>query len=172
MKRSKFNLNYGIYYGHKFKVLGIIMLLICGIIYMFNSKIMLVSESVNLWLLCFSLVIINFSKEKNEEENDVLIRYYAGRLTVTFIIGLVLSISLINILMNHKVHIENLILALVGLSFYAIIFNWIKYISNGKEIKVIENGVLATIKSNTKLIYSLALLTFITIILIIVFLQK
>ena len=167
MKNEK-TLNFLPLYNYKFKLFGFGLLLLSGAVLLLSGT--LIKElpyDISLWAVGFSLTVINFSKEKNESDKLLPIRYYSGKLTASFIIGLIMSTSLIQLVTGSEVDISNLTLMVTGLVLYFLSFNFLKFYTRNTEAKVLEEGIFKSLKSNIGLVIIVALLSIITLSIII-----
>jgi hypothetical protein len=127
-----------------------------------------ISIEVSNWLIATSLLIISFSKDKVNPQDLIVLKYYAGKITSSFIFSLILSMRLAELIGNFKLSVDYIILVIIALAFYQISYNFIKSVVKGKNIVVEEESVYKTFLSNYKLFLFALILALITLVIIIV----
>ena len=109
-------------YNYKFKVIGLFLLVVL-ILYASISQFLHLNyikpELVN-WLIAFSLIIISFSKDKTEPNNAISIRYYSGKIAITFIFGFVMAFKLVDLIVKETYSIDIITLAIIALAVYLV----------------------------------------------------
>jgi len=159
-------------YSYKMKVVGF-LLLILSLSYCLSVKVFefsLVNYNISLWLIAFSLLIISFSRDKKQAENILLIKYYSGKITASFIFSFILALKLAEFLIGKTLPIETLLLVIIALSIYQISYNIIKRIGQNNNITLVEKNVFETFINNKKLYFISIIIAILT--LIIIFLIK
>ena len=144
----------------KYKIIGIIITII-SIIGVFLYEINcfphnifhLDSFNFLLWLICLGLYIIVFSKEKNDNDKMIIIRYHAYKVVLIVFFSIIIALEFTNIVSNTNIEIPSLKFAIFLLLFYLLIFNIIKI----SKPSTSENGLYKNIKEHTKfyLLYSI-----------------
>jgi uncharacterized membrane protein YuzA (DUF378 family) len=149
-------------YDYKVKVFGVIILVLSLLLLVFSVNLN-IDNAVISWLIAFSLSIISFSKDKNYSSKDIFFKYYALKLSLTFIIGFTLALNLIGYIFSKEIEI-NLIYFLIGiLLIYQTSYNLLKFFSKKRQIEIVEKSFLETLINNSKLYSILLILSFLTI---------
>jgi hypothetical protein len=158
-------------YSYKIKIVGLFILIISLLYILFSQmfSFTLIDNEIITWSIAFSLLVITFSQDKRQSENIVLIKYYSGKISSSFIFSFVLSLKLSEIILNKSFSINSIILIIITLSMYQISYNIIRYIDKKNNISIKETGVLETFKNNKKLHFISLILAILTLSLILIF---
>lgn len=156
-------------YSYKMKVVGF-LLLILSLSYSLSSKVfdfsLVKNDDISLWVIAFSLLIISFSRDKKQAENIILIKYYSGKITASFIFSFILAMKLAEFVIGKKLPIETLLLVIIALIIYQISYNIIKRIGQNNSITLVEKNVFETFVNNKKLYFISIIIAIITLIII------
>ena len=158
-------------YSYKTKIVGFFILII-SLLYILSSQIFsftLINNEIIHWLIAFSLLIITFSQDKRELKNIILIKYYSGKISSSFIFSFILSLKLSELILNKSFSINSILLLIITLSIYQISYNIIRYIDKKDNISINETNVLKTFQNNKKLHFVSLILAILTLILIFFF---
>lgn len=150
------------------KIVGF-FLLIFSFLYFSLSKVFdftLVNNDIILWAIAFSLLIISFSQDKKQSANIVLIKYYSGKITASFIFSFILSVKLSEFIINKPLSINSILLVIIALSIYQISYNIINYRDRKNNVSLNETNVLEAFVNNKKLYFSSIIIAFLTLMLI------
>ena len=158
-------------YNYKVKVFGIISLSL-SLILLAISTIIRIDINIISWLIAFSLSIISFSKDKDYNSKDILLKYYSFKLSYSFLIGFILAIKLISYFFLKEIEI-NLTYFLIGvLLIYQICYNILKFMYKEKKIEIVENSFYKSFLNNYKLYSVLIFLSILSLLVMVFFLSK
>ena len=156
-------------YSYRFFIIAIIgilstILLIVSTILKFN----IINVEVLKWILAFFFSVMTFSKEKIENEKFPLLKYYAGKAAIIFLIGFTLAIRATELLMNRIIAIENINLIIFGLVSYSIAYQVLKFSAKNRTIQFTETVFPDNVKYNPTLSWIVLILSITTLILLFV----
>ena len=155
-------------YRYEFRIIGFVIFIIF-LAYKITVIIFhweyLNNEIIN-WMLAFSLIIISSSKDKKENPKYLSIRYYSGRIALTYITSFIMSLNLVEIIINTKFELSNVVLVILALSMFQISYYGLKFITKNKDIEIEENNVVRTFLGRKTLYYFSIVLGLITLCLI------
>ncbi|MBS3742429.1 MAG: hypothetical protein KGY74_09940 [Candidatus Cloacimonetes bacterium] len=156
-------------YSYKIKIVGYILLTF-SLIYILLSKVFdftLINNDLTLWTIAFSLLIISFSKGKKHSKNIVLIKYYSGKITASFIFSFILAVKLTEFIVEKTLSIDTILLVIIALSVYQISYNVINIIERKNNITLKEANVFETIINNKRLFFISLIIAIMTLVLIV-----
>ncbi|VAW28017.1 hypothetical protein MNBD_BACTEROID07-388 [hydrothermal vent metagenome] len=158
-------------YNYKFKIIGLFFLFSFAIYLVISQVLHLnyVKTEVVQWLIAFSLILIMFSKDKTEQDNLMLIRYYSGKIAVTFMLGFVMSFKLADLIVKKTFSVDVITLSIAFMVIFQVSYYVLKVLTKGKEVKIKEKTVIETFFRH-KLFYYLIIVTSILTLAVIYFL--
>lgn len=156
-------------YSYKVKTISVLLLSIILLWTLFSIifKKSFISIEINEWFIALSLLFISLSKDKIYSKESILIKYYAGKITFSYIICFILSMKLAGFIGDFKLLIDNIILVIIALTFYQICFNIIKISVKAMKLELEEESIYLKPSSKNKLYFISFILSVITIIIII-----
>lgn len=149
----------------KYKIIGVALLGFCIIYYISNILLKWSNLDNNVFelFLAFSLFLISFSNEKEEKSNNIFIRYYAGKITSSFIFSFILALKIFEIIKNHNISISIIKIVILALIFYQLCLIFLKYIAKNKDVEVKDVTMSEVYESYPKFILFSIILSVLTL---------
>jgi len=172
--RDKYELNFLPMYRYEFRIVGFVILLLL-LVYkilaiIFHWEFLSNNKVIN-WMIAFSLIMISSSKDKEENHNLLLLRYYSGKIALTYVISFFMSLKLVEIITNAKLGLSSVIFIILALAIFQISYYGLKILTKNKKIEIEELTVFKTYLNHKKLFYFSFVASLITICLIILLIR-
>jgi Ca2+/Na+ antiporter len=120
--------------SYKSKFIGIVSIVVGCILIAYSLFYRKINQDVAIWLICFGLFCIAYSREKDENSKYLLYRYHSFRISFALMTVIVLVTSSSFIFGNKPVKISCLYALLFLCLSYNILYLIIKKRSNKKPI--------------------------------------
>ena len=167
---NSFKLNFLPTYSYRLFITAIIGL-ICSTTLLFSVKLFnleMVNIEVVKWVIGFFLSVMVFSTEKLSGQDLHFLKYYAGKFTLTFLIGFAFAMKATEILTHRKLGIDYLNLIILGLAVYLIVYQVFKFLAKNRSVELFSTTFPDNVKYNPKLSLAVLILSLVTLILIFV----
>ena len=110
--------------SYKIKIFSIVALIICVLFFALNLQFrwLIINDKLIELIIATLLFIISFSKDKNENDKNLRIKFYAGKIAVTYIVSFIISLNIFELIKREIISISSITFVIIGLIFYQICF--------------------------------------------------
>lgn len=167
--KEKITLDFPPNNSYKIKIISIVALIICVLFFALNLKFkwLVINDKLIELIIATLLFIISFSKDKNENDRNLKIKYHAGKIAVTYIVSFIISLNIFEIIKSEIISISSITFAIIGLVFYQICLLYLKFKTHNKEVEINNTTIYETYKKYSKyylIAFGVSILTLLTII--------
>ncbi|MBS0000892.1 MAG: hypothetical protein KFF73_18055 [Cyclobacteriaceae bacterium] len=157
-------------YPYRWKYFGIFLLTVL-FLYLLANQISLVNINWDIqwikWGILFSLTLMGYSKEKNENERIKNIRIIAQHYAFQYLISLTIAYYLVIFIFNLPAALTSLDLILMGLVLNTVFFYTGKWMGR-KDVDLTYKSLIQILKEDKLLILIWSILTLSTILIILI----
>lgn len=165
---NSFKLNFLPTYSYRFFIIAIVGLVFSTMLLLsaklFNLEI--VNTEAVKWGIGFFLSIMVFSTEKLNEQDLHFLKYYAGKFTLTLLIGFAFGIKATEILTHRNFNVDYLNLIITGLAVYSVVYQIFKFLAKNRKVELSDINFPDNIKYNPRLSLIIFIFSVVTLILI------
>jgi len=150
--KQVFELNFLPTYSYRYYIFGLIGTVLCFFLILsvkvFNLSI-ISFDVLKILLASFLSILIFSSDSKNSTgENKIPLKYYAGKVISSSIIGFCIGIKITELIANRTIPVDFLNITVVGMIGYVVIYNTLKLLAKEKESEIVEVKFPDNIKNN------------------------
>jgi hypothetical protein len=165
---NSLKLNFLPTYSYRFFKVSVIGL-VCSTLLLLSIKLFnleIISTEAVKWVIGFFLSIMAFSTEKFNNESLHFLKYYAGKFTLTLLIGFAFAMNATEFLMHRNMGVKYFDLIIIGLAIYSITYQILKLSAKKRKVEVLDTVFPDNIKYNPTLSWVVLILSLITLSLI------
>lgn len=168
--KQVFELNFLPTYSYRYYIFGLIGTVLCFFLILsvkvFNLSI-ISFDVLKILLASFLSILIFSSDSKNSTgENKIPLKYYAGKVISSSIIGFCIGIKITELIVNRTIPVDFLNITVVGMIGYVVIYNTLKLLAKEKESEIVEVKFPDNIKNNPVLSWLVLIFSVLTLALI------
>jgi len=157
--------------SYKIKIFSIVALIICVLFFALNLQFrwLIINDKLIELIIATLLFIISFSKDKNENDKNLRIKFYAGKIAVTYIVSFIISLNIFELIKREIISISSITFVIIGLIFYQICFLYLKFKTHNKEVEIKNATIYETYKRYSKyylIAFGISILTLLAIIIL------
>lgn len=169
--KEKITLDFPPNNSYKIKIISVVALIISVLFFALNLQFRwsVINDKLIELIIATLLFIISFSKDKNENDKNLIIKYYAGKIAVTYIFSFIISLNIFEIIKSEIISISSITYVLIGLIFYQICLLYLKFITHNKEVEIKNTTIYETYNKYSKyylIAFGISILTLLAIIIL------